>query len=301
MLTVIIPSYNDANNIPLAIASASKIKHVTEIIVIDDCSKDNTEKLLRKLEFNNPKISYFKNQINIGSGLSFIKGIQKSLNPYIILLNSDDFFIPNGIENLFNYVLKNNLDVGYGKMAIKKETGIHKYSHPGYKNYSYINQRNELKDLLIFDMYMPSFGTIIKTEGLKEFYNVKYYKKLMHDYGGEFKAHDYDLFINLAKKRKKFGFLNEVVCIWCPKKESQSGENYFNSGESCYESSFLFNKYSKDESFSKKTINQIYKRIRGKYKNKEKYQIKRDKLSFHYKNFLNKINLLLDHNFQKKI
>ena len=52
-------------------------------------------------------------------------------------------------------------------------------------------------------MYMPSFGTIIKKNVLKDFYNKNYYKKLICEYGGEFKAHDYDLFINLAKKEKK--------------------------------------------------------------------------------------------------
>ena len=43
------------------------------------------------------------------------------------MLNSDDFFIPKAIEKLFEYTINNKLDFGYGKMAIKKNTGIHKY------------------------------------------------------------------------------------------------------------------------------------------------------------------------------
>ena len=37
------------------------------------------------------------------------------------MLNSDDFFIPEGIEKLLNFIRKFDLDVAYGKMAIKKK------------------------------------------------------------------------------------------------------------------------------------------------------------------------------------
>ena len=121
MLSVIIPTYNDAEKILVAVASAIQVKSVNEIIIIDDYSKDNTEELLKNVIKKNKKIKYFKNKKNIGSGLSFIKGIQKVNNNYLIMLNSDDFFIPEGIEKLLNFIRKFDLDVAYGKMAIKKK------------------------------------------------------------------------------------------------------------------------------------------------------------------------------------
>ena len=48
MLSVVIPTYNDAKNIALAIASANQIKYVNEIIIVDDCSTDNTFKIIEK-------------------------------------------------------------------------------------------------------------------------------------------------------------------------------------------------------------------------------------------------------------
>ena len=84
-----------------------------------------------------------------------------------------------------------------------------------------------------------------------------YYKNLQKSYGGYFKAHDYDLFINLAKQKKKFGFLNKTVCVWCPKERSQSGLSYFESGEASYESAFLFNRYSENEKFDNLSLNLI--------------------------------------------
>ena len=206
MLSVILPSFNDEKKISLALSPALEVQYVNEIIIVDDCSTDGTENLIKKLQYKFKKIKYFKNKENLGSGLSFIEGLKNSTNKYLIMLNSDDFFIPKGIEKLFKYQIKFNLDVAYGKMAIKKSSGVFKYSHPGYKNYSYSGGRNELVGSLIHDMYMPSFGTIIKKNVLKDFYNKNYYKKLICEYGGEFKAHDYDLFINLAKKRKNLAF-----------------------------------------------------------------------------------------------
>ena len=49
MLSVVIPSYNDAKNIALAIASANQIKYVNEIIIVDDCSTDNTELIIKDI------------------------------------------------------------------------------------------------------------------------------------------------------------------------------------------------------------------------------------------------------------
>ena len=122
MLSVVIPSYNDAKNIPLAIASANQIKYVNEIIVVDDCSTDNTELIIKDIEANCKKIKYYRNSVNQGSGLSFLKGLENLKNSYVIMLNSDDFFIPKAIEKLFEYTIKNNLDLGYGKMSIKKNS-----------------------------------------------------------------------------------------------------------------------------------------------------------------------------------
>ena len=49
MLSVIIPTYNDAEKILVAVASAIQVKSVNEIIIIDDYSKDNTEELLKNV------------------------------------------------------------------------------------------------------------------------------------------------------------------------------------------------------------------------------------------------------------
>ena len=265
MLSILIPSFNNSKYLPIAVASALSLKNLGEIIIIDDNSIDDTKVVVKELQRHSNKIRYFKNKKNIGVGFSFIKAIKLSKFPYILMCNSDDFFIPNNIDKLLEFLMKHKLDLAYGKMAIQKEGKVYKYKHPGYKNKDYINDRDEFKDLLIFDMYMPSFGTIMKSSILKKFYNAKYMFDLNQSFGSRFKAHDYDLFLNLSKKRKKIGFLNEFVCVWKPEENSQSGNDYFQTGSAARENAFLFGRYyDKDCTFDLRDIKIIKQRINKK-------------------------------------
>ena len=87
MLSVLIPSYNDEKNLPVALASALQVKSVSEIIVVDDNYSDNTQKLIEDFSSERSRIKYFKNKKNIGSGMSFIKAFKKSNNSFVVMLN----------------------------------------------------------------------------------------------------------------------------------------------------------------------------------------------------------------------
>ena len=292
MISVLIPTYNDETHLPVAIASALQTDGVSEIIIVDDYSQDQTKKLIKELKKKSSKIKYHRNKKNLGSGISYIKALERAKFPYVCMLNSDDFFIPTGVSNLLKFLINNDLEIAYGKMAIKKNDEIFKFNHPGYWDQNYSNLRDEFKDLQIFDMYIPSFGTIIKRDIINVFYSQNYYERLMNDYGDEFKAHDYDLIINLAKKKKKIGFINEFVCVWCPKKDSQSAANYFLTGEAAYESAFLYNRYCDSRMFDYQTRCKIFKRINEKFENADENSKRSySHLSKHYETFLKNINL----------
>ena len=77
MLSVIIPTYNDAEKILVAVASAIQVKSVNEIIIIDDYSKDNTEELLKNVIKKNKKIKYFKNKKTLGAVFLLSKVFKK--------------------------------------------------------------------------------------------------------------------------------------------------------------------------------------------------------------------------------
>lgn len=86
--SVIIPTYNRANLIVKCIKSViNSCPDETEIIVVDDGSTDDTQRLI--LSLNNNKIHYYK-KANEGVSCARNYGISKASNDYIIFLDSDD-------------------------------------------------------------------------------------------------------------------------------------------------------------------------------------------------------------------
>jgi len=82
IITVIIPCYNVSRHIELVINNLPA--DVSYIITINDCSKDDTECVIHKLQQQNHKIVYLKHEVNQGVGGAMRTGFKKALE-----LNSD--------------------------------------------------------------------------------------------------------------------------------------------------------------------------------------------------------------------
>ena len=107
LFSVIIPTYNRA---VMLYKSISAVVNQTfedwELIVIDDASNDNTYKVVS--DFENYKIKYVKNELNIERSASRNKGIELAKGKYICFLDSDDIWEPNHLEVIYNYLTSNN-------------------------------------------------------------------------------------------------------------------------------------------------------------------------------------------------
>lgn len=94
-LTIVMPTYNRAQllreNIHLLIGSY----YAFELLVIDDASTDNTERVVRS--FHDSRVSYFRHPTNCGYARSLNDGICNAKNPRILLCE-DDVFISNPDE-----------------------------------------------------------------------------------------------------------------------------------------------------------------------------------------------------------
>lgn len=92
-LTVLIPAYNAENTILRAIKSIPPLKDI-EIIVIDDCSTDDTLEIVRLYQQYSPQnIVVLHNATNMGVGYTVNKGLDFARGEYVVLLGSDDYFI----------------------------------------------------------------------------------------------------------------------------------------------------------------------------------------------------------------
>lgn len=120
LVSVVIPSYNHEKFISEAILSVyNQTYENLELILIDDCSSDNTfriaEELLSSTSLKNRfvKIICQKNEENMGAHATLNKAISYANGTYISILNSDDYYDPTRIEKMVNVVKDYNINFAF--------------------------------------------------------------------------------------------------------------------------------------------------------------------------------------------
>ena len=91
LVSVVITTFNRAQYIVKAIDSAlAQTYKNLEIIVLDDCSHDNTPQILSEYSRKDNRIKIFRNETNLGVAKNLNKGVGLSQCKYIAILDSDD-------------------------------------------------------------------------------------------------------------------------------------------------------------------------------------------------------------------
>ena len=105
-LDIIIPIYNSKHLSGLlqSIASSKCIQYLNIILVNDGDNKDYSAVLN---QFQNLKITYLHYQNNQGPGIARQYGIDHSTSPFITFIDSDDIFLPNGLEIVIKTIQEN--------------------------------------------------------------------------------------------------------------------------------------------------------------------------------------------------
>lgn len=101
-VSVIIPTYNRADLIARAIESVLNQSYKpSEIVVIDDCSSDDTQATINAYSGKIP-LAYIRMRENCGGAVARNAGIARASGAYIAFLDSDDEWQPNHLRKLIN-------------------------------------------------------------------------------------------------------------------------------------------------------------------------------------------------------
>ena len=109
-VSVVIPSYNRAHLLSYTIPSYAQ-DLVGEIIIVDDCSTDNTGEVVRQLQEKYPFIRYFRMPHNSKQTAAKNEGIRHAKFPYIYLGDDDSFITPDTIQELYSTLKAYDADV----------------------------------------------------------------------------------------------------------------------------------------------------------------------------------------------
>lgn len=119
-LSIVIPAYNEGKTIHFILDKIKKVELINniqkEVIIINDCSKDDTEEAIQRYMQNNPdlNITYFKHEVNKGKGAALHTGIQKSTGEYLIIQDADLEYDPREYNLLLQPVVEGFADVVFG-------------------------------------------------------------------------------------------------------------------------------------------------------------------------------------------
>lgn len=105
-ISIVIPAYNESKRIEDVITS---LPDQSEVIVIDDCSKDNTGEIA---EQNGAKV--FRNKENKGYIYSLRKGLQKANNEIIVTIDADGEHKPEDIRKITQPIKNGEKDLVFG-------------------------------------------------------------------------------------------------------------------------------------------------------------------------------------------
>jgi glycosyltransferase involved in cell wall biosynthesis len=168
-VSIILPNYNHAKYLQKRLDSICNQTYQNfELIVLDDCSTDDSLKLLEAYK-SHPKVTHFKvNEKNSGSPFKqWQKGISLAKGDYIWIAESDDFCELNFLESQLD--LLQHCDVAVAKTLSFDETTVSKtVAHPIF------NEMPEEEQIL----YCPILNvscTVFKADLLKKVVNPSFH------------------------------------------------------------------------------------------------------------------------------
>ena len=109
LVSIITPVYNCYKLLPKTIESVINQTYENwEMILVDDCTPDNSAEIIKEYMKNEPRIKYFKLDNNSGAAVARNKALELSKGRFVAYLDADDLWRPEKLEKQVDFMIKNS-------------------------------------------------------------------------------------------------------------------------------------------------------------------------------------------------
>ena len=204
-VSVIMPAYNAEKTIGIAIESALAQTHPKlELIIIDDCSTDDTLKIAQQYAERDTRVQILRNEQNAGVAHSRNCGIQFAQYPWIAFLDSDDTWHPYKLEKQLFTVMETGASLCYTSYALVDEKGKKVRS-------DYIVPIRTNFNLLLKENIIGCSTVLVSSEVMK-----------VYHFQSDFFHEDYVLWLEILKAGYEAVGCPDVLTDWCYRENSRS-------------------------------------------------------------------------------
>ena len=119
-LSVIIPIYNESATCSLLIEKVKSVPIQKQIIVVDDCSTDDSGNILKEID----DIELIRHQVNRGKGSAVQTALTHLKGDFVVLQDGDLEYNPADYEKMLNQLENDSADVVYGSRWLGKTSSL---------------------------------------------------------------------------------------------------------------------------------------------------------------------------------
>lgn len=132
-----------------------------ELIICDDCSKDNTVSILKEYELKDKRIKVVVNESNLGFKKNFEKIISLCNGDYIAFCDQDDIWTQNHLEILLNEIGNKDLICGNAELIDKTGNKMKLTTYECLSNFNFPNQNELLFKNLLYGNFAQGTAMMI--------------------------------------------------------------------------------------------------------------------------------------------
>jgi glycosyltransferase involved in cell wall biosynthesis len=141
-LSVVVPIYNEEKTLEAIVGRILEVPQLLEIVLVDDCSSDNTPEVIRELVLRYPETIVTSRHVRNGGKTEALKtGFRMTRGDIVIVQDADLEYDPAEIPEVIAPILNNRADVVFGSRFLvrKAARALYFYHYLGNKGLTFLS------------------------------------------------------------------------------------------------------------------------------------------------------------------